>query len=109
MFLLPSNLSGSWLPPSTTLGIPLRSWQPFRSLQTMLEILVIFQRLDMRLFSVKADLSPPPQILETSEPEVLLQGVLEEAPELVLSVSIVASVVTFKSIVLLFEPFLICY
>ena len=29
MFLLPSNLSGSWLPHLSTLGIPLRSWQPF--------------------------------------------------------------------------------
>ena len=63
MFLLPSNLSSSWLPPLTTLGIPLRSWQPF-GLQTKLEFLVILQRLGMRLFSVKADLSPPPQILE---------------------------------------------
>ena len=45
----------------------------------------------------------------TSEPEVLLQGVLEEALELVVSVSIVASVATFKRIELLFEPLLICY
>lgn len=137
MFLLPSNLSGSWLPPLTTLGIPLRSWQPFRSLQTKLEFLVILQHLDMRLFSVKADLSRSPQILEislsgcsearrramspmpwprwqdntpraifipmldgfshnTSEPQVFLQGVLKEAPELGVSVSIVASVVTLK-------------
>ena len=64
MFLLLSNLSG--IPPLTTLGIPLRSWQPFRSLQTKLAFLVILPCLDMRLFSVKADFSPPPQILEIS-------------------------------------------
>ena len=33
----------------------------------------------------------------TSEPEVFLQGALKEAPELVVSVSIVASVVTSKN------------
>jgi len=43
------------------------------------------------------------------EPEVFLQGALEEAPERVVFVSIVASVVTFEKIVLLFEPLLICY
>ena len=37
------------------------------------------------------------------------EGVIEEAPELVVSVSIVASEVTFKRILLLFEPLLICY
>lgn len=66
MFLLPSNLSGSWPLPLTTLGIPLRSWQLFRSSQTKLEFLVILQRLDMKLFSVTADLSPPSQILGIS-------------------------------------------
>ena len=45
----------------------------------------------------------------TSELEVFLQGVLEEAPELVVSVSIVVSVATLKKIVLLYEPLLICY
>ena len=43
------------------------------------------------------------------EPEVFLQGALKEAPERVVSVSTVASVVTFKKVVLLFEPSLICY
>ena len=43
------------------------------------------------------------------EPKVFLQGALEEAPELVVSVSTVASVVIFKRIVLLFEPLLFCY
>ena len=38
----------------------------------------------------------------TPEPEVLLQGALEEAPERVVSVSIVASVVTLRKNVLLF-------
>lgn len=66
MFLLPSNLSGSWPLPLTTLGIPLRSWMPFRSLQTKLEFLVILRRLSMRLFSVKAELSPPSHILGIS-------------------------------------------
>lgn len=36
--------------------------------------------------------------LNTLEPEVFLQGVLEEVPELVVSVSIVASLVTFQNI-----------
>jgi len=45
---------------------PLRSWQPFRNLHMKLEFLVIIQRLGMRLYSVKAGLSPPPQILEIS-------------------------------------------